>query len=385
MKLHRLLRPASSGPWAPPLDQLPGDLSALLYFGPSELLAADSGPVAELLARAPAPIIIGCSTAGSILDHEIHDDAFLAVGIRLERSSARAACVHLDPAGADTGASSRAAGARLARELAGPDLRHLLVLSDGLVADGAALSAGLRENLPTDVGVTGGLAGDGPRFRDTRVGLGRDIGPGRVVALGFYGPALRIAHGTAGGWSPFGPERLVTRSEGTLLHSLDHEPALDLYRRYLGPRAAELPAAGLLFPLQLLPDRPGESGLIRTLLAIDESARTVTFAGPIPQGRRVRLMQATRDSLVGAAESGPGALRLADSAGDTLALAVSCVGRRSVLGQRCPEELELAAATPPPGSVVTGFYSYGEFAPSGGFSACELHNQTLVLTLLGEA
>ena len=35
-------------------------------------------------------------------------------------------------------------------------------------------------------------------------------------------------------------------------------------------------------------------------------------------------------------------------------------------------------------AAITGFYSYGEMAPFSGSSSCELHNQTMTLTLISE-
>ena len=48
-----------------------------------------------------------------------------------------------------------------------------------------------------------------------------------------------------------------------------------------------------------------------------------------------------------------------------LALAISCVGRRLVLGARTEEETEAALEALPPGSHQIGFYSYGEISPPG--------------------
>jgi len=36
----------------------------------------------------------------------------------------------------------------------------------------------------------------------------------------------------------------------------------------------------------------------------------------------------------------------------------------------------------PPGTQQVGFYSYGEISPQAG--RCDLHNQTMTLTLLAE-
>jgi len=380
------LRWDASRGWNPAPSSWPVSPQLVLYFGPGELLLAPSGPLDELLSRYPQAVCAGCSTAGEILDRTVDDRSLVALCISFSSTRVRAESVAVSDA-----AQSGAAAAELGRRLAAPDLRHVLVLSDGLLVNGTSLTAGFRASLPAGVHVTGGLAGDGTRFARTAVGLGRQIGSGSVVAIGFYGQHLHVAYGSAGGWEPFGPHRLVTRSEGNVLFELDGQPALTLYKRYLGERAAGLPATGLLFPLCLLDSRNAPRGLVRTILAVDEARQSLTFAGDLPQGQYVRLMKANGDALVGGAESaaqaasGPASASPASPASaDRFAVLVSCVGRRLVLGQRVEEEVEAVLAQLGGGLAAIGFYSYGEICPSGLVHSCDLHNQTMTLTVFSE-
>jgi hypothetical protein len=298
---------------------------------------------------------------------------------RLERTPIRAASTPI--AGSD---DSYLAGERLAHELADPALRGLLVLSQGINVNGSALISGINSVVEDDVVVTGGLAGDGPRFQRTFVvdhgGPRRD----RLTAVGFYGDAVTIGHGSGGGWDIFGPERLVTRSEGNVLYELDRRPALALYREYLGDLAQGLPATALLFPLSITPGGPGARVLVRTILAVDDATQSLVFAGDIPQGWRARLMQSNPDRLVGGAEEAAKAAASRSGPSPALAVAISCVGRRLVLGERTDEEVEAVLEALPPGVHQVGFYSYGELAPVDT-GECDLHNQTMTLTTLAEA
>lgn len=365
--------------WQPPVSQWPASGDLVLYFGATDLLARPDGPVGELRARFPSAVCAGCSTAGEILGANVSDGTIAALCVSFAATQVRAEIIAVHAAN-----ESFEAAATLGRRLAAPDLRHVLVLSDGLVVNGTPLTTGFRSSLPPEVHVTGGLAGDGPDFKRTLVGLGADLGPGRVVAIGFYGARLRVAHGSAGGWEPFGPRRLVTQAEGNILYALDGQPALALYKRYLGERAAGLPATGLLFPLCLLPSRDAEHGLVRTILAVDEGRQSLTFAGDIPEGHYVRLMKAGCDALVGGAETA--ALAAADTRGmaDGFAVLVSCVGRKLVMGQRVEEEIEAVLGELGVGARAAGFYSYGEICPTGLVHSCDLHNQTMTLTVFAE-
>ncbi|MHB8417075.1 MAG: FIST signal transduction protein [Myxococcales bacterium] len=367
--------------WSSPEGSVGGPADVVFLFGDTEVLGqpAPRGLLRELYGRAP---LFGCSTAGEIRGARVSDGTLVATAVRFAKTRLRLERVQL----ADFPGSLEA-GRHLARALPGEGLRHLFVLSDGVKVNGSALVRGLTEALPRDVAVTGGLAGDGARFSRTLVCAGDQPVEGVIAALGLYGPELRVGYGSLGGWDPFGPERLVTRSAGNVLFELDGRSALALYKEYLGEHASGLPASGLLFPLALR-GQNGDPGVVRTILAVDEKQGSLTFAGDVPEGGYVRLMKANFERLIDGAS---GAGRAAASLGSPteLALLVSCVGRKLVLQQRIEEEVEAArdalsgdGAAPRP--VLTGFYSYGEISPFTPSARCELHNQTMTITTLSE-
>jgi hypothetical protein len=240
--------------------------------------------------------------------------------------------------------------------------------------------------LPGHVALTGGLAADGDRFKRTVVCLDGPRPTEQVVAIGMYGSRLGVGYGSVGGWDPFGPERWVTKSEGNVLYELDGEPALDLYIKYLGEHAPRLPASGLLFPLAVRAAEGKSAAVVRTILGVDEAARTLTFAGDIPQGCRGRLMRASAERLVdGAFEAARTSMLSLQQTPAQLALLISCVGRKLVLKQRTEEEVEAVQEVVSASATLTGFYSYGEIAPFAPGAVSELHNQTMTITTLGES
>ena len=103
--------------------------------------------------------------------------------------------------------------------------------------------------------LSGGLCGDDDRFEVTLASYNESPKEGEVVAIGFYGESLEISCANFGGWTPFGPERLITKSRKNILFELDGKPALDLYKRYLGDKASELPKSALLYPLSVKNNR----------------------------------------------------------------------------------------------------------------------------------
>jgi hypothetical protein len=170
-----------------------------------------------------------------------------------------------------------------------------------------------------------------------------------------------------------------------VLFEIDGKPALAMYKEYLGQRAKDLPASGLLFPLAIKKKPLSEHQVVRTILAVDEVNQSMTFAGDIPQGWYAQLMKANFERLIeGASIAGHLAKSQIVVPHQSLSLAISCVGRRLVLGERAEEEVEASLEVLGKGSHLIGFYSYGEISPSG-LDACDLHNQTMTLTTIGES
>ena len=365
----------SQSGWSAPEHSGPVDL--VLAFGSSKAFAEGSQWQA-LKDRYPGAIVIGCSTGGEIYGCEVLDESLAATAISFERTRLSAAEAAVEAEG-----SSFAVGETLGRKLASPDLKALFVLSDGTKVNGSELVRGLRSVIGHGVILTGGLAGDGADFGTTYVGLDGKPEPGKVAALGFHGDDLLIGHGSFGGWDVFGPERRITKSEANVLFELDGVPALDLYKRYLGDEAAQLPGTALLFPLRIYPADKPEQAVVRTIVGIDETAKTMIFAGDMPNGYCAQLMRGNLDRLI---EGAATAAEQADisAQGDSVAILVSCIGRKLLLGQRTREEVEAVKDVLGSKIRMTGFYSYGEVCPHHITGSAELHNQTMTITTLSE-
>ncbi|HCO84059.1 MAG TPA: hypothetical protein DIT95_11050, partial [Arenibacter sp.] len=248
---------------------------------------------------------------------------------------------------------------------------------------GAELVKGLHADLDKSVSITGGLAGDCSNFENTLVISGNKVASKKIVALGLYGPELSIGFASKGGWDSFGIERLVTKSTNNVLYELDGQPALELYKSFLGDMAKDLPGSGLLFPLSMR-DEDNQIPVVRTILSVDEKNGSLTFAGNIPQGSYVRLMKANIDRIIGGAEQSAITAKNSTEDQHQLAFLISCVGRRLVMKQLVEEEVEAVNEVFGNDIYTTGFYSYGEIAPFDKFSPCTLHNQTMTITTFSE-
>lgn len=350
--------------------------SLVLYFAAPGTLD-DGMRFAELRAAYPAAHLFGCTTGGEILDVDVHDGSVTATAIAFEHTDIALARDEALP-----GETSFDTGARLAAALPRVGLRGVFVLSDGMKVNGTALVAGIQHVVGQDISLTGGLAGDGASFHTTKVGLDENPTERKVVAVGFYGDRIRIGSGSVGGWDTVGGERVITRAEGNTLFDLDGEPALDLYKRYLGAEAANLPASALLFPLSIHPKNDPAASLVRTVVGVDEARKAMIFAGSVPQGHIAQVMLGHFDHLIAGAGRAARKAAIADA---KLAVLVSCIGRKLLLGQRTADEVEAVAEVLGAQCRTTGFYSYGEIAPMEASLLCDLHNQTMTITTFAEA
>ena len=369
---------AKGWPSEPP-EPLRESAQLVLIFGATSILRQQS-LVEHVKTMYPQAHILGCSTAGEICGTQVSDNALVTTAVSFEHTRLKGSQVKLSQA-----EDSFQAGVSLARCLDPEGLVHVLVLSDGLAVNGSDLVRGLMQHLPDWVTVTGGLAGDGERFEETLVFCDGVPERNTIAALGLYGSRLKVGYGSLGGWDPFGPERLITRSKGNVLYEMDGRSALELYKKYLGEHAKGLPATGLLFPLSLRV-KASETGVVRTILSVNEQEQSMTFAGDVPEGAYARLMKANFDRLIdGAIGAAKISFQALGSTSPDLAILISCVGRKLILRQRIEEEVEGVRDILGNQTALTGFYSYGEISPFSPGAKCELHNQTMTITTFSEA
>ncbi|MCF2446267.1 FIST C-terminal domain-containing protein [Dyadobacter sp. CY345] len=351
----------------------------IFAFGHREILEK-SNLTNELINNYPDAAFTGCSTSGEIMGESVTDGKVIVTAIEFEKSTIESKKVSLKEIGFD----SFEAGKKLVSQFPVENLKHVFVVSDGLKVNGTDLVKGIAAQLPDHVTLTGGLAGDGPNFSRTVI-IEPDgaVATESVAAIAFYGESLEIGFGSRGGWDSFGMDRLVTRSHENVLFEIDGQPALDLYKSFLGDKAKDLPSSGLLFPLSMR-DSEDRTPVVRTILGINEGEKSLTFAGDIPEGSFVRLMKANTDRLINGAEEAAIVARNGKVESPEFALLVSCVGRKLVLKQIVEEEVECVSAVLEK-PVMTGFYSYGEIGPFNQNAVCELHNQTMTITTFRES
>ena len=335
--------------------------------------------IASIKKEFPYQHIIFGSTAGEIVGNQVYDNSVSVTAIEFEKSFFKISRANILAHHQDSFELGKALFEQLPKE----NLQHIFIISEGSFVNGSALINGLEENNTQNIKISGGLCGDNERFEKTLVAYNETPKEGEVAIIGLYGDSLEVTASSCGGWMPFGSERTITKSKDNILYEIDGLPALDLYKKYLGEKALDLPHSALLFPLNIKAEGK-YLPVVRTILNIDEDEKSMIFAGDIPEQSKVQLMMASVDAIVvGAGEAAKKAMQNRKN-DPQIALLVSCIGRKLVMAQRTEEEVEEVLDIIGAQTLTTGFYSYGEIAPFQSQDSCELHNQTMTLTLISE-
>ncbi|MFD1017344.1 FIST signal transduction protein [Winogradskyella rapida] len=350
----------------------------VLVFG-NRLLLEDPLIYQEIKALFPDGHLVFGSACAEISLRTVNEDSITITAIEFEKSKFMIKTSNV----LNTDLDCFKTGKDLINQFPSEGLKNVFVISEGSFINGSQLTKGMSEPNDDNLLITGGLCGDDTRFEKTLASYNENPKEGEIVAIGFYGESLEISFSIYGGWTPFGPERTVTKSEGNVLYELDGQPALDLYKTYLGDKAKDLPGAALLYPLNVKSEDENHA-IVRSILNINEEENAVILAGDIKENSQVQLMMTNVDHIANASErAAKQALEFRENKPE-VALLVSCIGRKLVLDQRVEEEIDEVIEILGEGTTISGFYSYGEIAPFHGETACQLHNQTMTITLISE-
>jgi hypothetical protein len=352
----------------------------VLVFG-NRYMLEEAGIYKEVKSMFTDGHIVFGSSSGDISSLTVNENSVTITAIEFERSNFIIKTSNvLD---SEKQLDSHLVGQELIKQLPKENLKYTFVISEGSFINGSQLTKGMNAATNNNLLITGALCGDDARFEKTLSSYNEEPKQGEIVAIGLYGDSLEVSFSINGGWTPFGPERIVTKSKGNVLYELDNLPALDLYKKYLGEKSKDLPAAALLYPLSVKSTKENHS-IVRTILNINEEENSMILAGDIFENSKVQLMMTNVDNIVNAAESAAiNAAELRENEAE-LAILVSCIGRKLVLDQRVEEEVEEVMEVVGESPTITGLYSYGEIAPFIGENNCQLHNQTMTITLISE-
>lgn len=325
--------------------------------------------------------LCGCTGAGIISgfgsDEATHSIALMGIyGSALSITPFAYPGLSADPEGIGERIAARVRGAGIADA----DSALLLLFADGLTINADRLHRGLTRGLPAHLDIVGGTAGNDFQQNVTYQFCNDQVIRDGVCGVLLHG-AFRYRIGVTHGSKPVGLFRTITRACGNVICEIDHVPALDILRDFIGvERVQDVGQTLNLF--ELGEEFPGqgysENILNRAIIGVDEELGGIRLAVEIPEGAKVRITR--RDAslvLQRTREMTESMIRELDDCRNATYLYFNCSGRGSYLFGDPELDVNVVREVLTPASSMIGFFTFGEFAPIN--SRNYFHNYTGVL------
>lgn len=250
--------------------------------------------------------------------------------------------------------------------------------ADGKMMDGEAIIHSMETALGSEFNLFGGMAGDDMTFTGTYVFTNNQSTGYGMAALVLDADKIEL-HGMAiSGWKPIGVTKTVTKSEDNIIYTIDDQPALGVYMRYLGSAVPSkddqlefFENLGNQYPLQI--ERENRESLMCNPIGFDKENKTLICESKIKQGSRFRFSTPPDFDIMETIVDQANELKNTMQADADALLIFSCAGRLAALGPMA--QLENEGLVEVWRSPMAGFYSYGEFG-RGVNGKHEFHSTT---------
>ena len=259
-----------------------------------------------------------------------------------------------------------------------------IIASGWLHTDGEQIVAGIEAGIGHDATVFGGMAGDDLALREPFVFTYAKSSTTGVIALIIDEDKVSIKGIATCGWKPIGITKIVTKSSGNVVYTIDGQPALDIVIKYLGLTMDQESTAsstvvnlGAYYPLQL--QRENAPPVMRTAMLGNVEDRSLICAGNVPQGSKVRFSLPPDFDVIDTVVEECTDLKNEIEA-DAMIM-FSCISRYLSFGVMTSEEIERVQNVW--NAPMVGFFSYGEFGKSKN-GKHEFHNNTCCVVVLKE-
>ncbi|MBL7743068.1 MAG: FIST C-terminal domain-containing protein [Chitinophagaceae bacterium] len=251
--------------------------------------------------------------------------------------------------------------------------------------DGEEILQGIVDVVGTQVNAYGGAAGDDYSFTETFVFTnGRDSG-NAMVCIAVDETKVEIKGIATCGWKAVGTEKIVTKSEGNHVYTVDNIPVLDITAKYGGLENVTAENNNLLveiaanFPLQL--QREKGDPIMRPGLQVDWTDHSFYTSGSVPQGSKVRFSLPPDWDVMEKVIKGVENLKETEMPEADALVVFSCAGRILSLGPLMSIELEGVKNVW--NVPMAGMFSNAELGRATGGNL-EMHNLTTCCVALKE-
>ena len=229
--------------------------------------------------------VFGATTNGEFIDEDYEQGTITLLMLDVDRGYFFTQFAELD------GKSDRTITSSLAREaIARFDDPALFIMGSNLATDVEEVLGGFIDVLGTESNIVGGMAGDDHTFKEQFVFDNSHDSSRGIVSLVFNQKKVAVTGRATHGWKAVGTEKVITKSEGNRVYTIEGSPALDVCLRYSGLSADDpmlLNEFVTNFPLQL--QRENGTPLMRPQYHVFWEDHSLLTSGKLPEGSRVRF------------------------------------------------------------------------------------------------
>ncbi len=243
---------------------------------------------------------------------------------------------------------------------------------------------GLLDKAGAHVTIIGGMAGEPVNFSGT-VFTNHHKTTSGLVSLILDEDKIDVKGIAVSGWKPVGTEKRITKSEGSWIYTIDHEPAMDVIKKFLGKeiviseKSEGLVPLNINYPLQV--QRESGKAMMRPTLLWNTEDQSVMVGGPIKEGSLFRFSLPPDLEVIDTVIESSREIKEKELPDADALIIFSCIGRLTSLGPMLASELDgLVASWNKP---MVGFFSMGEFGKLDD-SQPEFHGTTVSWVALKE-
>ena len=187
-------------------------------------------------------VIIGSTTDGEIKNEEILENSSIAIASIFKNTTLKIAYENKE--------NEYETGKALLKDIIQPNTKAIISFCKGLGSDSELFLKGMNENLPKNVIIAGGLAGDNAKFIKTFIVYNNKIYEDGAVGVSLNSDTLKVQNFYNFGWKGLGREHTITKAKSNVIYEIDNIPAIKFYGKYLGKDIENrLPRTGIIFPL----------------------------------------------------------------------------------------------------------------------------------------
>jgi len=305
--------------------------------------------------------LIGCSTAGIILSEGTFNRGVAVLAVISKEISFGVASTQpnlstdLRQAGVDW-------GHRIIADSQKQQHDACLLFTDHQNAINPSFILGIQEVLGNSSPIAGAMASDDFKFQKTYQFYQR-----QVLTQGTFGlliDANKVSIGNKHGFKPLGKPRTITRVENNIIMSIDNQPAINIYKEFLGKEADALnrnvfSMHSILYPLGIYLESQHKY-LVKNAIDLTMEG-SIVVTGNVPEGAEIHLMIGNKDSC--RRSTLDAAAQVKESLGGAqakLIFIIESAGRQKILKNNASIEVLAIKETLGYTTPIIGMYSFGE-------------------------